>query len=264
MRRTDISRKLGKIHINLETFIKNEKINDVKNFDTNYISTIVKNMLDLRVHNVEKMKDGTNIIFIDDNFDGVIQKKELYSENPKLRKQKIIEIERCTKASILISLSEKENKILITLLGYVNYTNKEGLKGNTQVVLKRLEVPLNPVIDDVDNMIEETDETPSQCHIITEIGDTDELGSTKNVLEQNSKNDMEYINCIEQTLISIFKDKYYDSVPSDKFINIVIDKLHDIYVVKYLNKMFTEEQVINSKSECYSIIEKLLYKIDKY
>lgn len=263
MRRTDISRKLGKIHINLETFIKSEKINDVNNFDTNYISTIVKNMLDLRVHNIEKSNDGTDIVFIDDNFDGVIQKKELYSENPKLRKQKIIEIERCTKASIIISLSEKENKISITLLGYVNYTNKEGLKGNTQVALKRLEVPLNPVIDEGDNMLKDTFETSSQRHTIAEKDSLDDVLMTGKI-HQEVENDMGYQYYIEQTLINIFKDKYFGSTPSEKFINVIIDKLHDVYVVKYLNKTFTKEQLHNSKNECYSIIEKLLYKINNY
>lgn len=263
MRRTDLSRRIGKAVTTIEDLVLTGR-----EISTKELTEIVKNEVGLKVGKQTKMGTHTVVPFKDSDFEGTLKKTDIYNTDAKAKELGIKDIKNNFGMVQLIHTFNSptgENKVELKLVVDVDYIDSQDKKHKAYPVLKSLEIPLNENIEEevaMDEIVEEeveatvvNDEDIENTED-AQIEDTQAENTTEDTTEDEVEKDYKYY--IGEGLTRLFGYRFFGSVPSEDFKKVVVDKLHNIYVSQYLETLFDEESIEDNDSEGIMALMRIL------
>lgn len=251
MRRTDLSRKMGRVITTIEQGVLVGEL-----FDLNSIISIVKSELDLKAGRVIESPNHKIVNFKDNEFEGTLKKTDIYAYDSEAKNLGVKEIKNiCGMAQIKYTT----NRVELNLIVEAEYTDNQGGKHKAFPVLKKFDVLLPNNKEDAteetkrDDVVIEVEQEEPQ--ITEEVGINDEFKEEVAVAEDIQKTYKDYIG---EAITNLFGKKFFSSIPSECLKNIVVDKIHNIYVVNYLEQLYTEDSIKDDSGEGMQVIKRIL------
>lgn len=257
MRRTDLSRRLGKAIVTIE-----DLVSIGREVTTKELTEIVKNELGLKASKATTVGTHTVIPFKDSNFEGTLKKTDIYNVDPRAKELGVKEIKNNFATVQLVHTFNSptgENKVELKLVVDVDFMDNQGKKHKAFPVLKSLEVPLNDVAEDevalAETVVEEEIENIKDNQIEDDVENTVE---EETIEIESEEEDKDYKYYIGEALTTLFGNRFFGSEPSSEFKEVVIDKLHNIYVPHYLEFLFNSESIENNECEGMMALKRIL------
>ena len=280
MRRADLGRRLGKT----ATHIENEIANGVS------IKKVISNLEgEIGLKKGKNIYTSNKIIvpYKDNFFEGALKKTDIIAFDKRLEDLGINNIiTHSATVQVIYTFNTPDNTdgIEIRLVADSEFTDNQGKKHKAFPIIKQWQIEMD--VDEEENAIareevaaaeevqEEVKEIPSK-----EIIEEDQESTKKEVEEKminnetktqilydiNTKNEVEMIDEIvnpvsnykknmARIIENLFSIRFFGTIASAELINHIIGEIHEIYLVKYLEKVFntidTEEGI--------NIIEKIM------
>lgn len=280
MRRADLGRRLGKT----ATHIENEIANGVS------IKKVISNLEgEIGLKKGKNIYTSNKIIvpYKDNFFEGALKKTDIIAFDKRLEDLGINNIiTHSATVQVIYTFNTPDNTdgIEIRLVADSEFTDNQGKKHKAFPIIKQWQIEMDA--DEEENAIareevaaaeevqEEVKEIPSK-----EIIEEDQESTKKEVEEKminnetktqilydiNTKNEVEMIDEIvnpvsnykknmARIIENLFSIRFFGTIASAELINHIIGEIHEIYLVKYLEKVFntidTEEGI--------NIIEKIM------
>ena len=280
MRRADLGRRLGKT----ATHIENEIANGVS------IKKVISNLEgEIGLKKGKNIYTSNKIIvpYKDNFFEGALKKADIIAFDKRLEDLGINNIiTHSATAQVIYTFNTPDNTdgVEIRLVADSEFTDNQGKKHKAFPIIKQWQIEMD--VDEEENAIareevaaaeevqEEVKEIPSK-----EIIEEDQESTKKEVEEKminnetktqilydiNTKNEVEMIDEIvnpvsnykknmARIIENLFSIRFFGTIASPELINHIINEIHEIYLVKYLEKVFntidTEEGI--------DIIEKIM------
>lgn len=244
MRRTDLSRKMGKAISVIE-----QGVLVGESFDIKTITSIVKNELDLRPSKPIETLNSTTVNFKDYEFEGTLKKSDIYVGDSEARDLGVKDIRNICG---IVQIRYFTDKVELNLIVEAEYTDNQGKKHKTFATLKNLRVLLSNNIKDDDvtqGLVESEEVAPDLAP-----EDIEDIKEEIAVAEETKS----YKDYIGDAITNLFSKRFFGSVPSDEFKNIIIDKIHNIYVVNYLEQLYTNDSIDDESGEGIQVIKRIL------
>ena len=280
MRRADLGRRLGKT----ATHIENEIANGVS------IKKVISNLEgEIGLKKGKNIYTSNKIIvpYKDNFFEGALKKTDIIAFDKRLEDLGINNIiTHSATVQVIYTFNTPDNTdgVEIRLVADSEFTDNQGKKHKAFPIIKQWQIEMD--VDEEENAIareevaaaeevqEEVKEIPSK-----EIIEEDQESTKKEVEEKminnetktqilydiNTKNEVEMIDEIvnpvsnykknmARIIENLFSIRFFGTIASAELINHIIGEIHEIYLVKYLEKVFntidTEEGI--------DIIEKIM------
>lgn len=280
MRRADLGRRLGKT----ATHIENEIANGVS------IKKVISNLEgEIGLKKGKNIYTSNKIIvpYKDNFFEGALKKTDIIAFDKRLEDLGINNIiTHSATVQVIYTFNTPDNTdgVEIRLVADSEFTDNQGKKHKAFPIIKQWQIEMD--VDEEENAIareevaaaeevqEEVKEIPSK-----EIIEEDQESTKKEVEEKminnetktqilydiNTKNEVEMIDEIvnpvsnykknmARIIENLFSIRFFGTIASPELINHIINEIHEIYLVKYLEKVFntidTEEGI--------DIIEKIM------
>lgn len=248
MRRTDLSRKLGKVAVYLEEEI-------AKGRDINKLITKLGDEIGLKPSKAIKTKYNTLVPYKDNEFEGTIKRADILAYDSELevfgiRDRDIVATGATAQIIYTFNSPDGENGIEIRLVADAEYKDKAGKKHKAYPVLKTWKVEIDDeeeiateVIEDdediEDDEIEESEKDSKELKDSkgTNTKEDDEIVSEDDSVDEDDNTEEYKIN-IGKVIKELFSVKYFGSVVSDELSNTIIGKIHKIYLPTYLGDVY--------------------------
>lgn len=250
MRRTDLSRKMNKAISTIEEGVLTGEV-----FTVAKVNSIVKNEIDLKASKTLESKvtlDGSSeqvkcsiTNFKDADFEGTLKKTDIYKYDSKSKEVGIKDINNICG---MIQVKYCGNSVELKLIVEAEYIDNNDKKHKVFPCLKSVETILGDDIKD-DVVIE----APSEV-----IEDVVSDSAEEEIVEVAVDEDKNYKDYIGDAITRLFGDRFYGSAPSEAFINVIIDKIHKIYVVGYLEELYTKTNIDDDSSESIQVINRIM------
>lgn len=250
MRRTDLSRKIGRVTKAIEQGILSGEAFDLKS-----VVSLVKSEFDLRCDK-EIITDNYKIVnFKDDNFEGVLKKADIYAYDSEAKNLGVKDIKNICG---IVQVKYSNDRVELNLIVEAEYTDNEGKKYKVFPMVKSENILLinnTKEISTDDDKKEINNNEDQENDIIDNM--TNEGEKDISLIEDEGKNTT-YKNYIEEAIKDIFSKRFFGSAPSDDLVKIIIDKIHNIYVVSYLEQIYTNDSVKDELGEGTQVIKRIL------
>lgn len=264
MRRTDLSRRLGKVVTVIENEIYRGK-------DIEKVISKLSDEIGLKVGKAVKTNNGVLVPYKDKDFEGTLKKNDIISYDSKASELGIKDIKTLSataRIEYIDDTMEDGNKIVIQLIAEAEYKDNSGKKHIAYPVLKewKIDIEDNTKDDEVvesahEELIEEVvevegDSSNDNIDIEDEIKEDTEVTNT----EDDTEDDIEdYKKNIRTVLTILFMDRFFGSVPSEELCKLILDKIHSIYLVTYLEGLYSNiEDIKDDMDDRRMIIKRIL------
>lgn len=280
MRRGDLSRRLGKT----ATYIENEIANGAR---VKRVISTLESEIGLKKGKTIYTSNKIIVPYKDIFFEGALKRADIIAFDKRLEDIGINNIiAHSATAQVIYTFNTPDNTdgVEIRLVVDSEFTDNQGKKHKAFPIIKQWQIEMD--VDEEENAIareevaaaeedqEEVKEIPSK-----EIIEEDQESTKKEVEEKminnetktqilydiNTKNEVEMIDEIvnpvsnykknmARIIENLFSIRFFGTIASAELINHIIGEIHEIYLVKYLEKVFntidTEEGI--------NIIEKIM------
>ena len=251
MRRTDLSRKMGRV---IKTIEQGVLVGE--SFDLKAITTIAKSELDLKAGKAIESANHTIVNFKDNEFEGTLKKTDIYTYDSEAKSLGVKEINNICG---MVQVKYATDRVEFNLIVEAEYIDNQDKKHKAFPILKSLEVLLANNKDDVAQETEKDDETvedkQEELQAVEEVVIEEKVEEEVIVPSETVKTYKDYIG---DAVASEFGKRFFGSVPSDEFKNIIIDKIHNIYVVNYLEQLYTDDSIKDELGEGMQVIKRIL------
>lgn len=280
MRRTDLSRRLGKT----ATHIENEIANGV---DIKKVITSLESEIGLKRGKTINTNDKTIIPYKDNFFEGTLKKVDILAFDKRLGDLGINNIiTHSATAQVIYTFNTPDNTdgVEIRLVAEAEFIDNEGKKHKVFPIIKQWQIEMDT--DEQKNDIVEVaattevqeqdiEEIPSKNDTIEEYKENTEREveekminnetKTQILYDINTKNEVEMIDEIvnpvsnykknmARVIENLFSIRFFGTIASAELINHIINEVHEIYLVKYLEKVFNTVDA----EEGIDIIQKIM------
>lgn len=251
MRRTDLSRKMGRVVATIE-----QGVLAGESFNLNSITSIVKSELDLKAGRVIESANHKIVNFKDSEFEGTLKRTDIYTYDSEAKNLGVKEIKNICG---MVQVKYATNRVELSLIVEVEYTDNQGDKHKAFPVLKKFDVLLPNNEEEIteeakrDDTVTEIEQEEPQ--VMEEIEINDEFKEEVEATEDVQKTYKDYIG---EAITSLFGKRFFSSIPSECLKNIIIDKVHNIYVVNYLEQLYTDDSIKDESGEGMQVIKRIL------
>lgn len=251
MRRTDLSRKMGKIMTVIE-----EEVASGKKIDIEHICFLVRSETELKNDKQITLEDGTIVVnFKDTEFEGTLKNKNIYEYDSEARALGVKSIKNLC-GMIQIKYIVNTSKLELNLIVEAEYIdNTKGKKHKVFPCLKSLETLIKNTKIETE---EENNKIVEESVKTTIEDDTKESTENTEIEEENITEEQNYKNNLREFIIELFKDRFFGSEPSRELVSLLIDKIHTIYMVSYLESCFNTNIEEDNKQYCLDTIKKMI------
>ncbi|MGL5764576.1 MAG: hypothetical protein ACRCX8_02930 [Sarcina sp.] len=271
MRRTDLSRKIGKAISAIS-----EVVEETGTIDIKMATQLIKNEVDLRADKLVEAGAVTIVNFKDDDFEGTIKRTDIYNVNPISKENGVNDI-KTNHGMVQLKYLNDGSLIEVGLVVEVEYLDNSYNKHTTYVILNNKKIYMSydvvkakdseEMIARVDYLEENTvldDNNEIMGDNINEIAVDDDIIVNEDVqtviddIVETQETTHDYKYYIGVVVSGIFANKFYNSKASDELIDIVTNKIHSIYVVGYLEELYTKDNILDDTTEGVNIVNKIL------
>lgn len=261
MRRTDVSRRMGIAMSRIEDAVAQGAI-----LSTEDLTNIVSEEIGLSPNKPNHLGEYTIVIFKDSNFECALKKNDLYTYDSKIKFYGIKEIRNNFGTVQLIhhhSSTTGANRVELKMVIDADYIDFNGRRLKAYPCLKSLESLLNDEeTEDTNNLtMDKVEQMELSVNGAIE-GDTNDTEDSSKVIEA-IENDVEspYSSFIQEAVTKVFKMRFYDSIPSEEFVGMIEKEIHDIYTRKYIEKLYTEDNIKDNDNESIQVIQRIMNTI---
>lgn len=241
MRRTDLSRKMGKaVSIIQEMISLNQEVSLVS------VRDAMETELGLNGSKVQTVSGIKIVNYKDDEFECSLKRPDIYKvdDNAKDNGVKDIEVNYG-----MVQVKYTPSRLIVNLVTEATYTTNDDKKVTVYPILKNFDIELSSPEATV--APEKVSKTKEDELVTEEVAVDDTTDTEQDVIKT-------YKDYMSEAIVNIFGERFYGTVPSDKFIDIIVNKIHNIYVVNYLEQLFTDDNINDSSSLGIKILSDLI------
>lgn len=265
MRRTDLSRRLGKVVTIIEAGIAEGR-------DIEKMIAKLHDELGLKASKPVKTTTGVLVSYKDKDFEGTLKKNDILSYDDNAGEGGIKDIKTLSataRIEYINNSAEDDNRIDVSLIAEVEYKDNKGKKHLAYPVLKQWNIDIEDSNIEDDTKDDEVVE-PTHEEVVEEVVEIDNNTNDNIDTEDEIKEDNEIVNTeddgmedykknIRALLTILFMDRFFGSVPSEELCKLVLDKIHSIYLVTYLKGLYSNiEDIKDDMDERRMIVKRIL------
>lgn len=261
MRRTDLSRKINK---SINQIAEGVLVGEV--FDLQSIVSIVKNEIDLKASKEINISDCSVVNFKDSEYEGALKKTDIYNCDSSAKENGIKDIKII---SGIVQIKYYGDKVEINLIVESEYTDNEGRNHKLYPNIKSESVTLvnNTLPEEDGNDTENTIQENQQIDILdsednendtANTVEEDEENDINNIISTEDKTEIDYKYYMNEAIVNIFKDRFFGTEPSEELKEIIVTKVHNIYVVNYLKELYKNDSINDSTNEGIITIKRII------